>query len=98
MHLDEDLSIVGLSEMVYVSPSYFSRLFKKVLGEGCNEYIVRQRIEKSKYFLETTEMQIGEIAKMVGYKNVNYFSLAFKKYNGMSPAKYREMAENTIYA
>ncbi len=98
MHLDEDLSIVGLSEMVYVSPSYFSRLFKKVLGEGCNEYIVRQRIEKSKYFLETTEMQIGEIAKMVGYKNVNYFSLAFKKYNGMSPAKYREMAENTTYA
>lgn len=89
-HLEEELSIVSLAEMFYLSPSYFSRLFKKVNGEGCNEYIVRKRIDKSKYLLKETDIPIGEVAKISGYKNINYFSYAFKKYTGMSPAKYRE--------
>ncbi len=89
-HLESELSVTRLAEMFYVSPNYFSRLFKRVTGEGCNEYIVRKRIEKSKVLLETTTIKAGRIAAMVGYNDTNYFSLAFKKHTGMSPTKYRE--------
>lgn len=89
-HLESELSVVKLAEKYYVSPNYFSRLFKRVTNEGCNEYIVRKRIEKSKLLLEMTSIKAGEIAMMVGYNNTNYFSLAFKKHTGMSPSKYRE--------
>lgn len=93
-NLEANLSVTSLAEVFYVSPNYFSRLFKKVLGEGCNEYIVRRRIEKSKLLLETTTIKTGKIAMMVGYNDTNYFSLAFKKHIGMSPTKYREMIQN----
>ena len=92
-HLECDLSVASLAEAFYVSPNYFSRLFKKVMGEGCNEYIVRKRIDKSKSLLETTTIKAGKIALMVGYNDTNYFSMAFKKHTGMSPTKYREMMQ-----
>lgn len=89
-HLTEDLTVSNIAVSLYITPNYFSRLFKRVTKEGCNEYIVRKRIEKAKSLLDTTSLKIGEIAMMVGYRDTNYFSLAFKKHTGKSPTKYRE--------
>lgn len=89
-HLAEDISVTYIAENFYLTPNYFSRLFKRVTGEGCNEYIVRKRIEQAKCLLETTNYKSGQIASMVGYRDTNYFSLAFKKYVGESPTQYRK--------
>ena len=91
--LGENLSVAGLAAELYVTPNYLSRLFKRITGEGCNEYIVCKRIEKAKALLEATTMKIGEIAQTVGYTDMNYFSLAFKKHTGMSPTKYRSVLQ-----
>lgn len=88
-HLAEDLSVSDIAAQMFITPNYFSRLFKKVTTEGCNEYIVRKRIEKAKSLLQTTTIKTGQIALMVGYRDTNYFSLAFKKETGMSPTAYR---------
>lgn len=93
-HLTEDLTVSNIAVSLYITPNYFSRLFKRVTKEGCNEYIVRKRIEKAKSLLDTTSLKIGEIAMMVGYRDTNYFSLAFKKHTGKSPTKYREEIQN----
>ncbi len=90
-NLSEELSVSNIASNLYVSASYFSRLFKKVTGEGCNEYIVRKRIEKAVLLLKTTDFKTNKIAVMVGYKDTNYFSLAIKKHTGMSPTRYREI-------
>lgn len=89
-NLASELSVASIAEILYISPNYFSRLFKRVTKEGCNEYIVRRRIEQAEFLLETTNMKTGKIAAMVGYRDTNYFSLAFKKHTGQSPTKYRE--------
>ena len=89
-HLTEELTVSNIAASLYITPNYFSRLFKKVTKEGCNEYNVRKRIEKAKSLLETTSLKTGKIAMMVGYRDTNYFSLAFKKHTGKSPTKYRE--------
>ena len=94
-HLAEDISVSSIAESLYITPNYFSRLFKRITGEGCNEYIVRKRIEKAKSLLETTSIKTGKIAMMGGYRDTNYFSLAFKKHTGKSPTKYREEMQNT---
>lgn len=88
-HLADDLSVANIAEILFVSPNYFSRLFKRVTGQGCNEYIVRKRIEKACVLLETTNFNTGKIAGMVGYNDTNYFSMAFKKHCGVSPTHYR---------
>ena len=95
-HLTEELSVSNIAASLYITPNYFSRLFKRVTKEGCNEYIVRKRIEKAKSLLETTSMKTGKIAMMVGYRDTNYFSLAFKKHTGKSPTKYREEIQHFV--
>lgn len=89
-HLSEDLSLPRIASMLYISPNYLSRLFKKATGEGFNEYIVRKRIEKAKLLLETTTLKTSQIAALVGYRDTNYFSLTVRKGLGASPKKYRE--------
>ncbi|MDD2970789.1 MAG: response regulator [Lachnospiraceae bacterium] len=94
-HLAEDISVSSIATELFITPNYFSRLFKRIMGEGCNEYIVRKRIEKAKSLLEMTTMKTGKIALMVGYRDTNYFSLAFKKHTGVSPTKYRENTQGS---
>jgi two-component system, response regulator YesN len=96
-HLSENLSVANIAERLYVTPNYFSRLFKKVSGEGCNEYIVRKRIQMAKNLLQTTNKKAGEIALLVGYRDTNYFSLAFKKNTGLSPTEYRAKCKEHIF-
>ena len=88
-HLEEDLSVTKLAEQFYLSVAYFSKLFKKTEGIGCNYYIMRQRMERAKVLLGRRSQKVLEVAEQVGYRDVNYFSLTFKKYTGVSPAEYR---------
>ena len=90
-NLSNDLSVSEIASYLYITPNYLSKLFKKITGEGCNEYIVRKRIEKAKLLLETTNLKASKIALLVGYNDTNYFSLAFKKNTGLCPKKYREL-------
>lgn len=89
-HLADELSVSSIAARMYVTPNYFSRLFKRVSGEGCNEYIVRKRMEMAKSLLVTTDYKTGKVAGMVGYGDTNYFSLTFKKHTGYSPTAYRD--------
>ncbi len=89
-HLNEDLSLAELSEMVYFNSSYFSRKFKQETGKNLSEYINDARIVKAKNLLEETNMKIQDIAINVGYKSSTYFSYCFKKATGVSPTDYRK--------
>ena len=89
-HLSEEISVAGIAARLYITPNYFSRLFKSITGEGCNDYIVRMRMEKAQNLLANTNMKSGKIAGLVGYRESNYFSLAFKKHTGFSPTQFRE--------
>lgn len=88
--LTEDISVNSIAARLYISPGYLSRVFKASTGESCNNYIVRKRIEKAKDLLMQTDIPSGKIARMIGYKDSNYFSLAFKKSTGYSPQQYRQ--------
>jgi len=89
-HYAEPLTLNVVSESVFLSPSYFSSLFKGYTKSNFNEYLTKVRIEKAKEFLERLDLNITEIAEKVGYEDFNYFSQVFKKVTGLSPSKYRK--------
>lgn len=89
-HLGSNLSVADVAEKLCVTPNYLSRLFSQNTGEGCNEYMVRKRLEKAALLLAETDLPAGKIAFSVGYNDINYFSLAFKKFTGLSPTAYRK--------
>ena len=87
-HLDENLSVTMLASKFYLSVAYFSKLFKKKEGVGCNYYIITRRMELAKELLAGHQLKVTEVARRVGYEDVAYFSLTFKKYTGTTPAEF----------
>ncbi|GBF76785.1 DNA-binding response regulator [Paenibacillus sp. 598K] len=93
-HLHEDLSLVRLAGIVYLNPTYLSRLFKQQTGQGVSEHIARLRLDKSKELLRYSSVKIQEIAGKVGFDSATSFGRFFKREAGLTPQDYRD-AEST---
>ncbi|NOU71393.1 response regulator [Paenibacillus sp. LMG 31458] len=91
--LHEDLSLTKLSELVYLSSPYLSRLYKQMTGKGVLDYITEVRINKAKLLLKTGDRKINEIATEIGLESAHYFTRLFKKVTGYTPLEYRDSAK-----
>lgn len=91
-HLDEDLSLTTLSEIVYLNPYYMSRLYKQITGVNLPDYITEERIRKAKELVAATHLKMHEIARVVGFESPAYFTRIFKKKTGFTPQEYRDHA------
>jgi two-component system response regulator YesN len=89
----KDLNLENVSERVFLSPSYLSFLFTKIMGMGFIKYLTNYRIEQAKIMLKNTDLKIISICENVGYNNVSYFCLLFKNHTGVTPMQYRENKE-----
>lgn len=85
-HYDQDITLGDLTEKVFISRNYLSQIFRHATGETFNGYLTRVRMEKAKGLIQDGNHLIYEVAEMVGYKSVAYFSNLFKKYTGMNPS------------
>lgn len=86
-HYMESLTADYMGEFIEKTPNYFSHLFKKEVGVSFKEYLNRIRMEKAKILLLETDLKIYEVAEKVGFHDSIYFSQAFKKCMGCSPAE-----------
>lgn len=91
-HFHEPLHLEGISSRFYISPYYFSRLFKQTTGFTFTEYINTLRIREAQRLLRETPFKMIEISEKVGYVNVSHFNRKFKQVTRMSPMEYRKRA------
>ncbi|SDN20429.1 Helix-turn-helix domain-containing protein [Paenibacillus sp. yr247] len=73
--------------------TYLSKLFKDYVGEGLLDRINKVRIDKSKQLLRRQEQSVGDAAYGVGFNDINAFIRVFKKVEGITPGKYKELIE-----
>ncbi len=83
-----NLDISYVSEKLNVSESYLMHLFKKELGITFNNVLTDTRLREAKILLKEGILRINEIAYKVGYNDEKYFTLVFKKKNGITPSEY----------
>ena len=90
-HLDEErLSIGRVAEEVHLNPVYFGRVFKSVKNMSFKQYLLKQKVERAKMLLLTTDASIMEISCAVGISNASYFTKLFKQIVGILPSDYKE--------
>ncbi len=87
-HLDREVMVSECAAHVHLSASYFSSLFKKVMGMTLTQYVTAERIRKAKDML-IAGVPVQEIASAVGYEERRYFSDMFKRSTGMTPSEFR---------
>ena len=87
---DKPLRLEDVAKAVYLSPNYFSSMFKKITGYTFSSYLTRKRIEAAKELLIKTNLPIKEIVEKVGFEDYNYFNRTFKKIEKVPPAQFRK--------
>ena len=84
-HFTEPINCAALAKLCFLSTSQFYNLFNKQFGCSPLKYRDNILIEKAKSLLKLEEITVGEIAEMLGFTDVAYFSRFFKKRVGISP-------------
>lgn len=88
-HLAEPLDVQRLADVVHLSASRLSHLFREHLGTSPQRYVERQRMTRAKQLLDLTTRPVAAIALEVGCRDPLYFSQRFKRFTGRSPVAYR---------
>ena len=88
---DSQLSLKYLSEILDISPSYLSKLFKEKYQISIPDYVMQARVNCARTELKETTRSIQEIAVRNGFVSDNSFIKAFKKIEGITPGVYRNI-------
>ena len=81
----------ALCSIINVKSTYLNHIFKELLGEKPMDYINKYRINKAKELLYSTNTKIKDISNEVGIVDQYYFAKLFKKYEHISPTKFRTL-------
>ena len=85
LHYAEKIGLKTLSDALYISPNYFSDLFRRHMKVKFSDFL----IEKACILLKKPEYKVSEIAEMVGFRDSTYFSTVFKKTYNLTPLEYK---------
>ncbi|MFC0210993.1 AraC family transcriptional regulator [Paenibacillus chartarius] len=90
---DHSLSLTTVAEHFGLTPAYTSGLFKKQYGINLSDYMIEVRISEAKRLLADPSLTVLQVAQKVGYSTDIGFIRVFKKIEGITPGKYREMLQ-----
>jgi signal transduction histidine kinase/DNA-binding response OmpR family regulator len=94
-NIKEDFGIHDLCEHLKISRAQLHNKLKALTGLSTSNYILLIRLQKAKELLESTLLNMSEIAYEVGLKDPNYFSRKFKEEYGVSPSQWKKEAQQS---
>jgi transcriptional regulator GlxA family with amidase domain len=94
-HLKRRLSVEELAERMSMSVRNFERVFTREVGTTPSQYVLRTRVEAARCQLERTDRALKQVASAVGFGSVDVMRRAFTRVLGITPARYRELAEDS---
>ncbi len=86
---DPDFSVEELATSLHISRSYFYKKMVKITGKKPIEFIRTIRMKRARQLLAESQMQVAEIAYMLGYNSPKVFSKHFKEEFGVSPSEFK---------
>lgn len=92
----ENISLTELAKVFSLTPNYCGYLFKKNMGITYNDYLNILRLKNACKSLLNSNLSIKEIATDSGFHSLEYFYTTFKKFYGITPAKYRTLTSTQI--
>ena len=90
LHFKEALTLDSLAEEAHMNKFHLSHAFKKEYGVSPISYLISRRIDESKYLLAETDLSMSQIAQLLGFSSLSYFSQVFSRTQAISPMEYRQ--------
>jgi AraC family transcriptional regulator of adaptative response / methylphosphotriester-DNA alkyltransferase methyltransferase len=93
-NFSKEINLKHFSKRLGVSPNHLARLFKGQNDKTPTQYITKLRVNKAVELLGQQDLNILEIAHMVGFISLSNFYKCFKEQIGLTPKEYRNDVEN----
>ncbi|HIZ80987.1 MAG TPA: helix-turn-helix transcriptional regulator [Candidatus Mediterraneibacter pullistercoris] len=91
----EPITIEEICHEFFISRSSLQALFKTHLNTSPKNYLLNIKLQKSKELIRENQYTISEIAYMLGFSSIHYFSRLFKKYFNTTPSSYvKKISDN----
>lgn len=90
-HIEDNVSIKELSELIHRSLSQTIRIFKKAFQCTPYDYSLHLKVDAAKLYLKDTSLRIKEIACRLNFSDEHYFSNVFRSKTGMTPKEFRNL-------
>ncbi len=90
------ITLTSVAKHIFLSPYYMSHLFSSGLKLRFSEYVTKIRLEEGRKLLSEGR-KVGEVARLTGFSDANYFAKTFKKHCGMTPKRYSEITSGRGY-
>ncbi|MFH8534978.1 GlxA family transcriptional regulator [Streptomyces tendae] len=88
-HLDEALTVPLLAEHAHMSLRTFARRFREETGLPPRQWIIKQRLDRARHLLESSNLSIDQIATGVGFATATSLRQHMSTELGVSPLAYR---------
>lgn len=88
-HLEDEISIEALAELVGLSSSHFAHVFKETTGIAPLQFITRQRVTRAQQLIRETSRSLIDIGLEVGYSSPSHFAQVFRRVVGVTPTTFR---------
>ena len=89
-NLDRTIGVGELARLVRLSPTHFSRMFKRSVGVTPRVYVTRIRVERAKILLAQTSLSLCQIALDCGFCDQAHMSRIFHQVVGATPSRWRK--------
>jgi len=89
-HYNEELSVEQMAQMCNLSYHYFSKVFKKVMGQNFKQYIDSVRVSEAEKLMITKDLSINEVAYKVGFFDQGSFYRLYKRVRGFTPTDFKK--------
>lgn len=96
-NFEKEISQEEVSELVNMSPTYFSKVFRKTTGHRFVRFVNGCRVDKARDLLSHSDEPITSICFRVGFNNISNFNRQFYLITGMTPSDYRKSAISGVY-
>lgn len=93
--LSKSISLSDMASVANLSPSFFHKVFKLVVGQTPNNYVITKRIELAKELLIDNSLSVEQVAQRCGFMERAYFDKVFKQKTGTTPALFRKRINST---
>lgn len=87
-NINTRLTISHLSDLMQLSPTYLSGIFKATTGYSIIKFFNKIKVDKAKELIIEGDKKVKEVAKILGFTDEFYFSRIFKKIEGISPSEF----------
>lgn len=97
---DCSISAADAAEYVFLSKSYFTRVFKEEMGISPLAYLLMIRIAQSCILLKNQDAKVSRVASLVGFSSPQRFNAGFRKYMGITPMEFKKASseQQKIYS